>query len=168
MRVLAVGCHPDDLELHTFGTLIRFVQRGDDVFVCGVANGSGGSMTLGPRESAELRKKEAAKAAKVIGAKEYFNLDIDDLHVDARDREQIDKVVDIIRLTKPDIIITHAPGDYMRDHNDVNKLVFDASFVSSIPNYETKYPVHSIVPPLFFIRYTPGECGRTDSFSSMV
>ena len=156
MRVLAVGCHPDDLEINAFGTLARCVQRGDDVFVCGVANGSGGSMTLGPKESAAVRIREATAAAEVIGAKEYINMGVDDLSIDARNEELVIKMVDIIRMTKPDFIITQMPDDYQRDHGEVHDLVFDASFRATIPNFRTQYPVHPIVAPLFYMEGSSG------------
>lgn len=156
MRVLAVGCHPDDLEINAFGTLARCVQRGDEVFVCGVTNGSGGSMVLSPEESAAVRLREAENAAKVIGAKEYINLGVNDLMVDSRDRGLIDKMIDVIRMTKPDMIITQSPNDYQRDHNEVYDLVFNTSFMATIPNYKTQHQCHSIISPLFLMEPSSG------------
>lgn len=156
MRVLAVGCHPDDLEINAFGALARCVQRGDEVIICGVANGSGGSMVLGPKESAALRIREATAAAKVIGAKDYINLGVDDLTIDSRDPELIDRMVDVIRMTKPDFIITQMADDYQRDHSEVYNLVFDASFRATIPNYKTQYPVHPIIAPIFSMEGSSG------------
>ena len=156
MRVLAVGCHPDDLEINAYGTLIRCVQRGDDVVICGVANGSGGSMVLGPKESAELRLKEATAAANLIGARDYINLGVDDLMIDSRDQTLIDKMIDVIRMTKPDMIITQSANDYQRDHNEVHDLVFNASFMATIPNYKTQYPCHSVIAPLFYFEPSSG------------
>ena len=157
MRILAVGCHPDDLEINAFGTLARCVQRGDDVFICGVTNGCCGSMVLTAEESAALRHKEAAKAAAVIGAREYINLDVDDLTVDARDPALTNRMIDLIRLIKPDMIITQSGDDYQRDHNEVHDLVYNASFMATIPNYKTQYPAHSIVTPLFYMEPTSGD-----------
>ena len=157
MRVLAVGCHPDDLEINAFGTLARCVQRGDDVFICGVANGSGGSMVLTPEESAATRYREAKRAAEVIGAKEYINLGVDDLTVDARDPKLTEQMIDVIRMTKPDMIITQSAGDYQRDHNEVHDLVFNASFMATIPNCKTQYPAHSVVAPLFYMEPSSGD-----------
>ena len=151
MRVLAIGCHPDDAEFGCFGTLARCVARGDEVYVCGVTNGSGGSMTLEPDEIAAIRVKEAEKAAKVIGAKEYFNLGVYDLYVDSNNRDTIDKLVDVIRYTKPDMIFTQNPEDYMRDHIETSLLAFNASFIATIPNYKTKYPHTPVVPAIFYM-----------------
>lgn len=157
MRVLAVGCHPDDLEINAFGTLIRCIQRGDDVFICGVTNGSGGSMTLSPEEISKVRIEEARRAAQLIGAKEYINLGVEDLQVDARDTRLIDQMIDVIRMTKPDMIITQHPDDYQRDHSEVSDLVFNASFMATIPNHKTEYPCHSVIAPLFFMEPSSGN-----------
>ena len=143
MRVLAIGCHPDDAEFGCFGTLARCVARGDEVYVCGVTNGSGGSMTLEPDEIAAIRVKEAEKAAKIIGAKEYFNLGVYDLYVDSNNRETIDKLVHEI--------FTQNPDDYMRDHIETSLLAFNASFIATIPNYKTKYPYTPVVPAIFYM-----------------
>ncbi len=151
MRVLAIGCHPDDAEFGCFGTLARCVARGDEVYVCGITNGSGGSMTLEPDEIAAIRVKEAEAAAKAIGAKEYFNLGVYDLYVDSNDRATIDKLVDVIRYTKPDMIFTQYHEDYMRDHTETSLLAFNASFIATIPNYKTKYPVLETVPAIFYM-----------------
>ena len=156
MRVLAVGCHPDDLEINAFGTLARCVQRGDEVIICGVANGSGGSMVLSPEESAALRIREATAAAKVIGAKDYINLGVNDLSVDAHNEALVNQMVDVIRMAKPDFIITQMPNDYQRDHSEAFDLVFDASFRATIPNYKTQYPVHPIIAPIFSMEGSSG------------
>ncbi len=151
MRVLAVGCHPDDAEFGCFGTLARFIAQGDEVYVCGVTNGSGGSMTLAPEEIAAIRVKEAEKAAQVLGAKQYFNLGVDDLTVNSNDPVVTDKLIDVIRQTKPDLIFTQHPDDYMRDHIETSKLAFNASFMATIPNYKTEYPCHETVAAIFYM-----------------
>ena len=151
MRVLAVGCHPDDLEISAFGTLIRYIERGDEVIICGVANGCMGHMVIMPKELAAIRVAEAGNAAKLIGAAEYINLGIDDLCVNARDEALFKKTVDVIRYAKPDVIITHAANDYMRDHNEVYGLVWGAGFDSSIPHFITEHPVHPVIASMYYM-----------------
>ena len=157
MRVLAIGCHPDDMEINAFGTLARCAQRGDDVIICGVTNGSGGSMTLSPEEISAIRIKEAENAAYTIGAKEYINLGVNDLEVDSRNQVLIDQMIDVIRTAKPDYIITQYYDDYQRDHNEVSELVFNASFMATIPNYKTKHPAFTSVPPIFYMEPSAGN-----------
>ena len=67
MRVLAIMSHPDDIEICCSGTLIKCVQRGDQVFACHVSDGNMGHMVIMPDELAKIRIKEAENAGKVAG-----------------------------------------------------------------------------------------------------
>lgn len=68
MKVLAVGAHPDDLEILCVGTLAKYAQRGDSVTMAVATNGEVGSPTLCKAEIAEIRRHEAEASAAVIGA----------------------------------------------------------------------------------------------------
>ena len=136
MKVLAITCHPDDMEILCCGTLIKCIKRGDTVTVCHVANGNMGHEVILPEELREIRLGEAQKSAQLAGIK-TITTDIGDLLVDGANIEQRDKIAQVIRQEQPDFIITHAPNDYMSDHRAVAKLVFDASFVASVPHYGT-------------------------------
>ena len=76
MKVLAVGCHPDDLEIACSGTLRKYVEQGAEVYMCHVANGCLGHVIIEPEELRVIRTKEAEEAGKIIGAKQVFNLDV--------------------------------------------------------------------------------------------
>ena len=134
MNVLAIGCHPDDVEVSCCGTLAKCVKRGDRVTVCHVANGNMGHEVIMPDELRVMRANEAKKAGSLAGI-EVVTLDVGDLRVDGASMEQRDAVARLIIDTQPDFIITHSPTDYMPDHVAVSKLVFDASFVASVPRY---------------------------------
>ncbi len=134
MNVLAVGCHPDDIEISCCGTLAKCVKRGDKVTVCHVANGNMGHEIIKPDELRLMRRDEARRAGELAGI-EVVTLDIGDLLPNGSSVEQRDKVAKLIIDTQPDFIITHGPDDYMPDHREVSKLVFDASFVASVPQY---------------------------------
>lgn len=148
MNVLAIGCHPDDIESYCVGTLIKCVKRGDKVTACHVANGNMGHEVIMPDELREIRAKEAKKAGAMAGI-EVVSIDIGDLLPNASDFSQRDKIVELIRKVKPDMIITHSPTDYMADHREVSKLVFDASFVASVPHYGKGEATD--VTPLFYM-----------------
>lgn len=134
MNVLAIGSHPDDIEVSCAGTLAKCVQRGDKVTVCHVANGNMGHVIIPPDELRVMRINEAKKAGEIVGI-EVITTDIGDLLSNSCSIEQRDMIADIIRSVQPDLIITHSPTDYMPDHLAVQKLVFDASFVASVPQY---------------------------------
>lgn len=68
MRVLAIGAHPDDLEILCGGTLARFAQRGDPVTMLVMSDGSAGHAQIPAPELAAIREREARAAAAVIGA----------------------------------------------------------------------------------------------------
>lgn len=150
MNVLAIGCHPDDIEVNCAGTLVKCVQRGDKVTVCHVANGNMGHEIIPPDELREMRAKEAQNAGALAGIK-VVTCDIGDLKVYDGSKEQRDKVIDVIREAQPDFIITHAPNDYMPDHVAVSKLVFDASFAASCPHYETGVAGSAAVTPIYYM-----------------
>lgn len=148
MNVLAVGCHPDDIEISCCGTLAKCVKRGDKVTVCHTANGNMGHEIIPPDELREMRAKEA-KAAGALAGIEVVSLDIGDLIPNGCDIAQRDKMMELIREVQPDFIITHSPTDYMPDHLAVSKLVFDASFAASVPQYGKG--AKAAVVPIFYM-----------------
>jgi LmbE family N-acetylglucosaminyl deacetylase len=155
VRVLAVGAHPDDLEILCGGTLARFVQEGHEVVMCHATAGDRGSFVHTSEEIASIRGREARKAAEVCGA-EYATLGLRDAEVNAGDREQQRAVVDLVRDARPDLIITHSSGDYMGDHNELSRLVFECSFHATLPLYETGKPHHTQVTPIYFMETVMG------------
>ena len=134
MNVLAVGANPDDIELLCAGTLAACAQRGDAVSICYLTTGDKGSTDIPPREMAAIRRKEAKKSASIIGA-DVFPLGIPDGEVEVT-LQLRRRIVEIIRKTAPDVIITHYPHDYMSDHNCTSRLVFDASFWAGVQNFD--------------------------------
>lgn len=151
MNILAIGCHPDDLEIGCGGTLALYAKNGHTVFMCHIANGDMGHAIIMPDALAETRTAEAEAAGAMLGAKEVFNLNVPDLFVDSHNEDQVRKVIEVIRVSRPDIIITHSPDDYMRDHSETSKLVFNASFSSSIPHYFTESQPWSKIPPVYYM-----------------
>ena len=134
MRILAIGAHPDDVEIACSGTLAKCVKRGDKVIVCHASTGNLGHVVIPPDELKAIRAEEARKAGKTAGIEVIGGM-FDDLDIFHNNRDARDKMVDVIRYADPDVIITHNPDDYMPDHTEVSKLVFDASFTATLPNY---------------------------------
>ncbi len=134
MKVLAIICHPDDMELSCGGTLLKYKKQGHDVTVCNVANGNMGHYSIEPEELRAIRRAEAQKACAVGGFKSV-TCDTPDLTINSADMEQVRTLVRIIRAEKPDMIITHHPDDYCSDHREVQKLVFKASFDATVPHF---------------------------------
>ena len=149
MKVLAIICHPDDMELTCGGTLLKYKKQGHDVTVCNVANGNMGHYEIMPDELRAIRRKEAQKACAVGGFKSV-TCDVPDLTVSSADMEQVGKLVKIIREEKPDLIITHHPDDYCSDHREVQKLVFKASFDATVPHFMPEMGPSVDLAPLYY------------------
>ncbi len=150
MNILGIGCHPDDLEIACGGTLARYARQGHKVFMCHIANGSLGHMVIMPAELKKIRDNEARKAAALLGA-ESISIDVDDLAVDSADRAIREKLTEVVRQTKADVIITHNPDDYMRDHMESSRLAYDASFNCTIPHFAQSEPAWANFPPVFYM-----------------
>jgi len=150
MRILAVGAHPDDLEILCGGTLARFAREGHEVVMCHATLGNRGSYVHTSEEIAAIRTREARAAAAVAGA-EHATLGFSDSEINAADPEQRRAVVDLVRDARPDLIVTHYPSDYMSDHNEISKLVFDVSFHATLPLFETGKPHHDVVAPIYYM-----------------
>jgi LmbE family N-acetylglucosaminyl deacetylase len=160
-RVLAVGAHPDDLEILCSGTLAKYVQRGAATIMAIATDGSAGHMEIPPDELAQIRREEAKHAAELIGADLHWLGFSDELIFEDVDTRM--HFVDLIRIAKPDIILTHDPDDYHPDHRVVSRLMFDASFLSGLPTIKSEYPAHPGVQPLYYFdtlggaNFTPTE-----------
>lgn len=155
MRVLAIGAHPDDHEAGCAGTLAKYALAGHTVYMCNLCNGAlGGRM---PKEElAAIRQREAAAAAAVIGA-HYIPPVFEDLDI-YPDKTARQKVADVIRIARPDLIITHPPADYAPDHTITSQLVFDASFLATLPNYVSDAgDVHPTLTPIYYMEAVVGH-----------
>jgi len=155
VKILAVGAHPDDLEILCGGTLARYVAEGHAVVMCHATRGDRGSFEHTSEEIARIRDAEARRAAGIAGA-EHATLGFSDGEVNAADPEQRRLVANLVREFAPNVIITHSPGDYMVDHNEISKLIFDASFLATLPLYETGSERHPLVTPIYFMETIMG------------
>ena len=157
MNILAVGANPDDVEFLCAGTLAVYAERGDNVSICYLTTGDKGSREVPPEEMAVIRKAEAENAARVIGA-DVFPLGIPDGEVEVC-LELRRKLVEIVRKTRPDVMITHYPHDYMSDHNNTSRLVVDASFWAGVANFQgdpDESAYHEFHPPVVYMDTVAG------------
>ena len=150
MNVLAIGAHPDDVEIACSGTLAKCVKRGDKVIVCHASTGNLGHVIIPPDELTKIRAEEARRAGSLAGIEVIGGM-FDDLDIYDNNKEARDKIVDVIKYANPDFIITHNPDDYMPDHTAVSRLVFDASFTATLPNYKSKYSKPAKLVPIYYM-----------------
>lgn len=158
MNVLAVGAHPDDLEILCGGTLARYARRGDVVFMASLTNGNMGHPGIEPGEMSKIRKREMEKSASLINA-EVIWMDIDDEFSEISLEARL-KMVDVIRYSKPDVILTHDSNDYHVDHRNTSQLVFEAVPLACVHNIKRKYEVLE-KQPLIYCMDTLGGIGFT-------
>ena len=156
MRVMAIGAHPDDLEILCAGTLARYVTEGHEVVMCHIADGDRGSYEHTREEIRAIRDEEARAAAAIIGA-EYMALGMADGEVNAADPGQRERVTEAIRVARPDVVIAHSPNDYMTDHVEASRLAFDTSFLATLPLFETASPHLAEVPALVYMETVTGN-----------
>jgi bacillithiol biosynthesis deacetylase BshB1 len=133
LDILAIGVHPDDVELSCSGTLLKHQAEGK---ITGVLDLSLGE--LGTRGSAELRKQEAAAAAKIMGLSFREHLDFKDGFFQNDEAHQRALICQIRRL-QPDIILANAVSDRHPDHARAAKLVADSCFYSGLIKIETRH-----------------------------
>ena len=162
MKVLAVGAHPDDLEILCAGTLARLAGDGNEVTMAHACRGDKGHFEIPPDELSEIRAREAEESASVIGAASV-GLGIDDLELRV-EREYTMRFVELVRRSRPDVILTHSPNDYMPDHTVTSRLVFDASFIATLPHTRTEHPHHDRVTPIYYMDTVTGANFEPDEY----
>ena len=154
MNILAIGAHPDDIEINCGGTLAKYASQGHKVFTATATNGNVGSATIPMDEIARIRKEEARKAAALIGA-EYICLDYDD-EMFFEDREARLKFIDLVRYCQADVILTHNPKDYNPDHELTSKIVNDIAVMIPVAKIQTRNPAYDKIPMIAYFEPVNG------------
>jgi N-acetylglucosamine malate deacetylase 1 len=131
LDILAIGVHPDDVELSCSGTLIASVHQGKQVGIVDLTRGE-----LGTRGTPELRMQEAENAAKIIGAVVRENLGMQDGFF-SNDNEHKLKLIAAIRKYKPEILLGNATSDRHPDHGRAAQLIYDCCFYAGLRKIET-------------------------------
>ncbi len=130
--ILAIGVHPDDVELGCGGTVAKLVSEGKKIVIVDLTKGE-----LGTRGSEEIRKSEAEKSANILGVLERENLGMEDGFFQNTKENQL-KIVQMIRKYQPDIVLANAIDDRHPDHAKAAKLVSDSCFLSGLKKVETQ------------------------------
>lgn len=144
LRILAIHAHPDDVEILAGGTLALLASAGHRLFIVTMTPGDCGSAEHPPEEIAAIRRREAENSAARIGA-EYRCAEFRDLAI-FNDDSSRRRIVELLRRTRCDLVLTSSPIDYLCDHEATSLLVRDACFASPAPNYSTRAP--DPAPPL--------------------
>jgi LmbE family N-acetylglucosaminyl deacetylase len=142
--VLAVGAHPDDVELTCAGTLALLRRAGWTAHVATMTAGDLGSATLSRARISAVRRREAAASARLLGAS-YACLGFDDLCVVYSESSKR-RVSGFLRQVRPDLLLLPSPTDYMADHEETPRIVREAAFASTIPNWKASFGGRSAPP----------------------
>ena len=149
MNILAIGAHPDDIEMQCAGTLALYARQGHSVYMAIATNGNVGSPNLSRQEIAKVRRQEQEKSCAVIGA-DLIWMDFDDQWL-FNDRTTRTVFIDAIRKANPDVMIVHGQGDYHPDHRISGQLAEDARIPATVRLVKTLLPDIPAIPHLFFM-----------------
>lgn len=132
LDLLAIGVHPDDVELGCSGTIINEVKLGKKVGIIDLTQGE-----LGTRGTIETRYDEAASAAMIMGVHVRENLKMRDGFFQNDEAHQL-QLIKVLRKYQPDVVIGNAINDRHPDHGRAASLIADACFLSGLAKIETK------------------------------
>ena len=132
LDILAFGAHPDDVEISSGATLLKYAKEGKSIGIIDLTEGE-----LGTRGSAEKRYEEAKNASSFLGLKIRENLKMGDGFI-AHSEENKLKIIERIRKYQPELILANSVHDRHPDHAKGAKLVAEASYLSGLRKIETK------------------------------
>jgi bacillithiol biosynthesis deacetylase BshB1 len=132
LDILAIGAHPDDVELGCGATIAKEIAQGKKVGIIDLTRGE-----LGTRGTAETRDEESTEAAKVLGVAVRTNMEFADGFF-VNDKQHQIELIKMIRKYKPEIVLCNAIDDRHIDHGKGSKLVSDACFLSGLLKIDTK------------------------------
>jgi LmbE family N-acetylglucosaminyl deacetylase len=162
--VLAICAHPDDIEFHMAGTMIQLRNAGYELHYMTVANGSCGSNRYDTETLVRMRRQEAMAAAASLGAVFHDSV-CNDLEI-FYTLPLLAKVAAVVRLAAPQIVLTHAPLDYMEDHTNACRLAVTAAFSRGMPNFRTDPPRPPVDNPVTVYHAQPH--GNRDPLGQVV
>ena len=131
LDLLAIGVHPDDVELGCSGTILNEIKRGKKAGILDLTQGE-----LGTRGTIETRYAEAAKAAEVLGLHMRANLKMRDGFFRNDEAHQL-QLIQAIRTYQPEIVLANALDDRHPDHGRAGSLISTACFLAGLAKIET-------------------------------
>lgn len=141
LHLLAIGAHPDDVEIGMGATLAKYVEMGYRVGICDLTMAE-----LSSNGTVERRQEEAKKAAALLGVNERIQLDFPDRGLRYIDDEDLQRLVSVIRKYKPTFVFAPYHVDRHPDHGACAQLVKEAVFNAGIHRYRCSLnlPAHRV------------------------
>jgi bacillithiol biosynthesis deacetylase BshB1 len=144
--IIFFGAHPDDVELSVGGTVAKCVKDGLRVGIVDLTRGE-----MGTRGTPQTRRKEAAGAAKVLGATFRQQLDFGDGNLQIG-REQELEIIELLRVRRPKLVVSMYPDDRHPDHTRTGRIVTDAWFYAGLKSLKTGAPAHRPQAVLYYLQ----------------
>ena len=141
LDILAIGAHPDDVEIGAAGTLLLAAKKGQKVAILDLTYAE-----LSSNGNVERRQQEAAAADKLIGVTGRFNFGLPDRGLEQVREQAISRVVDLIRQTRPRIVLAPYFSDRHPDHESVSRIVREAVFNAGIRKYQSESSAEAYRP----------------------
>jgi len=142
MKILAIGAHPDDIEIGCAGSLLKYANAGHDVYLL--------VMTLGEMGGeAETRKEEQARSAEIMNVRDLFWGEYNDTQLVAHLNNMISDIETLLKKIKPDFLFVNYGDDSHQDHRTLCKAVTSASrYIRNVLFYEVP-TTQNFIPPVF-------------------
>lgn len=147
LDLLAVGAHPDDIELLMGGTMALLAKKGRRLGILDLTRGENGT-----RGNPETRREESQKAKEVLGVQERITLDMGDGRLENSHENRV-QLVNAIRLLRPKVVATHYDRNRHPDHARANELVRDCCFLANVGGYEAEGERHNVDEIVYFLGY---------------
>lgn len=149
LSVLAIGAHPDDIELLCGGTMALYAQQGARVTFAIATNGEVGGPGDDPAPIARRRFEEATAATGALGADLIWMGYQDEMLFNTR--EVRERFIDAYRQARPDVVFVHSQEDYHPDHRTAGQVAIDARIPAAVPLVRTTLPALDRIPHLFIM-----------------
>ncbi len=142
MKVLAIGAHPDDIEVGCAGTLMKYSKSGHEIFLLIITEGHKGG-------DAKLRREEQYKAAEILKPKEVMWAGYKDTELSPNMNELVHDIEIVLNKIKPDFIFANYGDDTHQDHRALCRAIVSATrYVRNVLFYETP-TTHDFSPTIF-------------------
>ncbi len=129
LKIIVSGGHPDDPETGCGGTIKLLTNAGHQVINYYLTVGQGGIEGLSAQKAAEIRKKEAVEACRILGAQRVFGSQLDGAA--EVNKARYDEILQFLEEQKPDVVFTQWPIDTHPDHRACSLLFYNAWLRSS-------------------------------------
>ncbi|HHJ50441.1 MAG TPA: bacillithiol biosynthesis deacetylase BshB1 [Phaeodactylibacter sp.] len=131
VSILAIGVHPDDVELSCSGTLLAHIAKGYTAGLLDLTRGE-----LGTRGTAKIREAEGKAAAEALGVSFRHTLDLGDGIFENNHASRLE-IIRVLRACRPEVVLCNAPRDRHPDHGRAGQLAVEACFYSGLRKIET-------------------------------